>query len=164
MRTGGPKGPNRTELISSSTHLAATQGGQGGGPKGPRSIERSSGPPVLLGAIRKETGVSGLISPGQVEDQKAAVLAPSSPPNSSGLSSLEDQGGRAAVLTASPVRRSNGRSLVFESEAERSDFWERAAIREFDGGLSRPAAERLAAMDIIAQRSARAAHTLPQLA
>lgn len=60
---------------------------------------------------------------------------------------------RGASPSASPVAAS-GSFFVFESEAEALAFEERAAIRQFDGGLSRAAAERLAALDIINSRAA----------
>lgn len=59
---------------------------------------------------------------------------------------------RGASPSASPVAAS-GSFFVFESEAEALAFEERAAIRQFDGGLSRAAAERLAALDIINSRA-----------
>jgi hypothetical protein len=43
---------------------------------------------------------------------------------------------------------------AFFSEAEAGDYQERAAIREFDGGLSRAAAERLAWLDTLTARAA----------
>jgi hypothetical protein len=42
----------------------------------------------------------------------------------------------------------------FESDEEAAAFEERAAIREFDGGLSRSAAERLAWLDTLNARDA----------
>lgn len=42
---------------------------------------------------------------------------------------------------------------LFTSE-DRAEFEERAAVREFDGGLSRPVAERLALLDLQAARKA----------
>lgn len=42
--------------------------------------------------------------------------------------------------------------LVFGGDDERALFDERAAIREFDGGLPRTAAERLASLDILRAR------------
>ena len=44
------------------------------------------------------------------------------------------------------------RVLPFESEHEAAAFEERAAIREYDGGLSRAAAERLAWLDLLSLR------------
>jgi len=40
----------------------------------------------------------------------------------------------------------------WEHDQEAFDFEERAAIREYDGGLPRAAAERLASMDLINHR------------
>src|SRR6185437_7809004 len=114
---GGPKGPNRTELISSSPKTAATQGGHGGGPKGPHTIEWSSRPPVLLRALPEREAYSFAPSAEPAEDRaKSVPRPPSVRPEPSHPSSLEDQGGRAAVLTASPVRRRHGPSSVFQSE------------------------------------------------
>ena len=44
-----------------------------------------------------------------------------------------------------------------DGSADADAFEERAAIREYDGGLSRAAAERLAALDIITSRATRPA-------
>ena len=52
-----------------------------------------------------------------------------------------------------------GVSSVFADADEAAAFCERAAIREYDGGLPRAAAERLAWLDVI---SARAAQPLAQ--
>ncbi len=41
---------------------------------------------------------------------------------------------------------------AWETDQEAFDFEERAAIREYDGGLPRAAAERLASMDLINHR------------
>ncbi|OXE37420.1 MAG: hypothetical protein CGW95_01585 [Phenylobacterium zucineum] len=49
----------------------------------------------------------------------------------------------------------SGSFLVFASEDEAADFEERAAIREYEGGLSRAAAERLAWSDIQDMKAAR---------
>ena len=47
-----------------------------------------------------------------------------------------------------------GVSIVFATDDEAALFDGRAAIREYDGGLPRAAAERLAWLDVIAARSA----------
>jgi hypothetical protein len=46
--------------------------------------------------------------------------------------------------------------FTFETADEKAQFHERAAIREFDGGLPRAAAERLALLEIIDERRRRA--------
>lgn len=51
--------------------------------------------------------------------------------------------------------KKSGSLLVFASEEEAADFEERAAIREYEGGLSRAAAERLAWIDIQDMRASR---------
>ncbi len=50
--------------------------------------------------------------------------------------------------------------LIFASEDEAFWFEERAAIREFDGGVSRDAAERLAWFDLTQMRRAMTLHRL----
>lgn len=45
---------------------------------------------------------------------------------------------------------------AFVSDAEAADFEERAAIREFVGGLTRAAAERLAWLDVLSARASSA--------
>ena len=51
----------------------------------------------------------------------------------------------------------NGRtqSFRFETPDEEALFHERAAIREYDGGVTRAAAERLAVLDVLDARRLR---------
>jgi len=53
----------------------------------------------------------------------------------------------ARPLVSDPEQRP-----TWETDQDAFDFEERAAIREYEGGLSRPAAERLARLDLIDQR------------
>jgi len=55
-------------------------------------------------------------------------------------------------LRGVPVSPCPQKPQSWETDQEAFDFEERAAIREYDGGLPRAAAERLASMDLINHR------------
>lgn len=154
MTQGGPKGPNRTELISSSPFSPGQHGGLGGGRKGQNPIGLSFCPPVLQGPT--PSGNPGL-SRDASEDRppSGSVLSSCPRPIPSGsLSEGATEGGRnkppegAASVLRTPERPSSR----FLSLDEAALFDERAAIREYDGGISRAAAERLAWLDVLAAR------------
>ena len=156
---GGPKGPNRTELISSPLQTAAMNGGQGGGRKGQNPIGLSSRPPVLLGAFHAvDAYCCGPATLGAPDNLQTSPPKPTSSRPSGFADHGAAIGGRDKPLKgAGPVLRPLGLAASptnFLSDDEAAAFCERAAIREYDGGLPRAAAERLAWLDVIAARSA----------
>lgn len=161
----GPKGQNRTELISSADFRPGQRSGEARGRNGQNPIGLSFGPPVLAGPT--PSGNHGF-SPGDLEDETALhSVLPSSPPAKPSGPPLEavPEGGRNKPHEgAASVRRTPERpSSRFLSLDEAALFDERAAIREYDGGLSRAAAERLAWLDVLAVRQL-AAHASEILA
>ena len=64
----------------------------------------------------------------------------------------EDRDNGTPPLRGVPLSRCPGNRASWEHDQEAFDFEERAAIREYDGGLPRAAAERLASMDLINHR------------
>lgn len=148
-------------MISSSPFSPGQNGGQGGGRKGQNPIGLSFCPPVLQGPTCP--GKPDL-SRDDREDHTPSGSVPLSStlaPPSGSLSDGETEGGRNKPHKgAASVLRLSGRSpSSFLSLDEAALFDERAAIREYDGGLARAAAERLAWLDVI---SARAAQPLAQ--
>ena len=156
---GGPKGPNRTELFSSPLQTAAMNGGQGGGRKGQNPIGLSSRPPVPLGAFHAVDADSAGPSPERLPDNRQTATLD---PNASRPSDFSNHGAAVGgrdkpTKGVGPVLRTLGLAASptnFLSDDEAAAFCERAAIREYDGGLPRAAAERLAWLDVIAARSA----------
>ena len=61
----------------------------------------------------------------------------------------EDRDNGKHPLKGVPLSRCPENRPTWEIDQDAFDFEERAAIREYDGGLSRPAAERLARLDLI---------------
>ena len=57
-----------------------------------------------------------------------------------------------------PLSRCPGNRPAWEHDEDAFDFEERAAIREYDGGLPRAAAERLAQLELIERRRRDAKH------
>jgi hypothetical protein len=82
-------------------------------------------------------------SPGQ--NQKCPVFAVTS-------EGTEDRDIGTPPYRGVPLSRCPGNRASWEHDQEAFDFEERAAIREYDGGLPRAAAERLASMDLINHR------------
>ena len=159
MTPGGPKGRIRTELISSSPFNPSQHWGQGGGRKGQNPIGLSFCPPVLQGPTFP--GKLGL-SRDDREDlpSSGSVLSRSTPPTPSGSDGATEGGRNKPHKGAASVLRFSERPpSSFLSLDEAALFDGRAAIREYDGGLPRAAAERLAWLDVI---SARAAQPLAQ--
>ena len=154
MTQGGPKGPNRTELLSSSDFNPGQHGGHGGGRKGRNplgsSIPSSCPPrPIPSGNLGfPSSEVADAATPG------FAIRSSISPAPSGSLSEGATEGGRnkppkgVASVLLTPERPSSR----FLSLDEAALFDERAAIREYDGGISRAAAERLAWLDVLAAR------------
>jgi len=153
MTSGGRKGPKGTELdLSPQTHSPgmgtgcdATGGAKGaelGGQKGqhPKGCPfvPPSPAPVSLGA-----GAPGAAKGGADPDNSPSSLSSS---RGGAVGRGTETGGTKPVL--SPGRP----STRFLSLDEAAYFDERAAIREYDGGLPRAAAERLAWLDVLAAR------------
>lgn len=148
--TGGRNGRIRTEFNSSATQSAATQEDGASGRIGQNPIGLSARPPVRLGALPASGDLAPLAGGELVADEINSVL-----PSGSVLSLAVGGRGQPALAGASPVLRSpgaNGSAFVFSDEAEAADFEERAAIRQFDGRLSKAAAERLAWLDVLKAR------------
>ena len=81
------------------------------------------------------------------------------PPSRDSLAGQQGGTGRDRPPIGASHRPTPARPLVFdhdqrptwETDQEAFDFEERAAIREYDGGLNRTVAERLARLDLIDQ-------------
>lgn len=161
MIRGGQKGRNGTELISSPKSSGASEGRFGGpdrttpyrgvrlSPTSPTpSADRSTFPSRTSEPFSgKEKGDS---VPQALRDPLAA--APQSGGRDGpgrGTSPVPLSPNLSPKSSATGFRPPGG---FFRDEDETAFFEERAAIREFDGGLPRAAAERLALADVMAAR------------
>lgn len=153
MTPGGQKGRKGTELDLSpqihspgmGTGCDATSGAKGtelGGRKGqhPKGCPfvPPSPAPVPLGAggpVAADGGSAPVTNPSRYSTSRGGAVGPGT-----------EVGGTKPVL--SPGRP----STRFLNLDEAAYFDERAAIREYDGGLPRAAAERLAWLDVLAAR------------
>lgn len=87
---------------------------------------------------------AGKVVPQHLQDPSSTALQ-------SGGRDKPSKGAGPVPLSPTPSPNSAG---GFRSEVEAAEYWERAAIREFDGALPRVVAERLAWADVLSARAA----------
>lgn len=154
MIRGGQGGPNRTELIS-SPKLSDPGRPLLGDRTGPHPLGASVPSPTGSQSSKTQANTRfQAFSLGDGSEKARPARVSGQSPTSGPVSAPADRvGGRNPPLGGSSVPQGSALA-VGGSEADADAFEERAAIREFDGGLSRAAAERLAALDIITSRAA----------
>lgn len=132
----------RLNFAMLSDHMQKT-GGQGGTP-GTASIHEALSRPRLPGNAGDTRGqASAPMIEGQAEKPDLSPMSPNCPPPWGH--------GKPCIHAAVPVVP-NVPAKKHMNEIDREAFEERAAIMEFDGGLSRAEAERLAAKSLRRKR------------
>jgi hypothetical protein len=150
MSLGGQGGQWGTELVS-SPNASEVLGGEFGGPDRTKPYRVVRPSPTSPASSDHSRSPSRPAATGERAGGTASLVPqmPSRP-----FSSASRQGGRdkpvkgAGPVPLSPTLSPNLATSPFRDEDEAALFCERAGIREFDGGLSRPAAERLAWLDL----------------
>ena len=157
MTGQGYGGQNGTELIS-SPKLSDPGRPLLGDRTGPHPLGASVPSPTGSQSSKTQanTRFQAFSLGDELEKARPARVSGQPPLSGPDLTPADRLGGRNPPQGGSSVPQGSEVAAV-GSESDADAFEERAAIREHDGGLSRAAAERLAALDIITSRATRPA-------